>query len=96
MARHATALLALIAVSACGTNVDLGGGGDAAKLHDSGPPACLGAAPPDASAKCIGCKVGHVSPCQANGCFDGYYCELSRLDCQPMKEACEPEAGKRD
>ena len=35
---------------------------------------CKGYAPPDVTAACTACKT---PPCQANGCYGGYWCEMS-------------------
>jgi len=39
---------------------------------------CMGYAPPDVSAGCTACKT---PPCQANGCYGGYWCETSKDSC---------------
>jgi hypothetical protein len=90
---------ACILVMGCGTNVDLGGSTPPGR--DSGPPkadsaasSCPGAAAPDASAKCNACEDSHSCPAlQPNGCYGGYYCKLSRLDCEPLSEACDAGAA---
>jgi len=89
MARNACIALVAAALLGCGTNIDLGGVvADAAPPHDGSTSTCPGSAPPDAAAKCVACEAG-AAGCQANGCYGGYYCKLSRLDCQPMNEACD-------
>ena len=40
--------------------------------------ACMGYAPPAMSASCTACKT---PPCQANGCYGGYWCEMSTSKC---------------
>jgi hypothetical protein len=52
------------------TYYDSGSGG--------GETVCMGYAPPDVSAACTGCKT---PPCQANGCYGGYWCEVSADSC---------------
>jgi hypothetical protein len=110
--RHAVLALALLAFPACSTGVDLGGSpNDGAALHEDvradtsetgPPPSCPGYAAPDATAKCNACKAGSAgcpSTLQANGCYGGYYCELSHLDCKKPSDACgsgQFEAGKGD
>jgi hypothetical protein len=39
---------------------------------------CKGYAPPEITAGCTGCKT---PPCQANGCYGGYWCEMSKDSC---------------
>jgi hypothetical protein len=90
--KHALLTLACAAILACGTNVDLGGSAirmDGATMPDDGKaPLCPGYASPDTSAKCVACKPSSHD-CQPNGCYNGYYCELSRLDCTKRSEACD-------
>ena len=40
--------------------------------------ACMGYAPPTMSASCTACSS---PPCQANGCYGGYWCEMSTSKC---------------
>jgi hypothetical protein len=54
---------------------DSGGGGEI----------CKGYAPPAVSADCKSCDK---SPCQANGCYGGYWCEISDKYC-----AKDPPSG---
>ncbi len=46
---------------------------------------CNGYADPNTPAACHACKV---SPCQANGCFGGYYCDLGQTRCVPKPSGC--------
>ena len=46
---------------------------------------CAGFADPSTPAACHACKV---SPCQANGCFGGYYCDLTLSRCVPKPAGC--------
>ncbi|HSQ67901.1 MAG TPA: cytochrome c [Polyangiaceae bacterium] len=46
---------------------------------------CAGYADPSTPASCHACKV---APCQANGCFGGYYCELAESRCVPRPSGC--------
>jgi hypothetical protein len=97
--RHVVLALAWLAAPvACGTNVDLGGSADATadtatSRPDAMSPTCPGYAPPDAAAKCFACNAGSKG-CQANGCYNGYYCKLSPLDCRSMKDACDAGAAE--
>jgi hypothetical protein len=65
-------------------------------------PSCPGYAAPNVPAMCKACTAGQKgcpATLQPNGCYGGYYCELSDIDCQPMTHACDagrPEAGKSD
>jgi hypothetical protein len=49
---------------------DSGSGGDET--------VCKGYAPPDVTAGCTACST---PPCQANGCYGGYWCEMSKDSC---------------
>jgi hypothetical protein len=96
-ARHALFALAFACVGswACGTPVDLGGSADASPSPDvdAAPPVtCPGFAAPTTSAKCKACAPGSKgcpAMLQPNGCYGGYYCELSHRDCQSMNDACD-------
>jgi hypothetical protein len=50
--------------------------------------ACTGYDPPGAPAPCTACTAGAAN-CQANGCFNGYYCEVATVDCQPAPAGCD-------
>jgi hypothetical protein len=48
---------------------------------------CKGYAPPDVTASCSACKS---PPCQANGCYGGYWCEMSEDSChEDPPSGCE-------
>jgi hypothetical protein len=47
---------------------------------------CNGYATPTKTALCTGCGTSH--PCEANGCYNGYYCELAQLKCVPKPASC--------
>ena len=54
---------------------------------DSGTAAsCPGYAPPTTPAGCT-CNPA-IHPCTANGCYSGYYCELSALKCVTKPAGC--------
>jgi hypothetical protein len=83
------------ALVGCGTNIDLGGSADASL--DAG--ACPAFAPPAEDASCKACRHGS-SGCQANGCYNGYSCDVSERDCKSPGTACptgaDAEAGLHD
>lgn len=59
---------------------------------DTNPPAaqdpCPGfAVPNDSSGACTACQTAG-QPCQANGCYNGYYCELSTDKCRQKPSGC--------
>jgi len=74
-------LIALLAGAGCGASVDLGGGGGL----DSG--SCAAFAAPGTSAPCSACSAGSSS-CQANGCYNGYLCDVAERDCKAPGTAC--------
>jgi hypothetical protein len=83
---RARALVAAIGLSvsvACGTGVDLGGGGlgvtDAAITG-----AC---ASPTTTAPCYACSPKDKT-CQANGCYGGYSCDVVERDCKAPGTPC--------
>jgi hypothetical protein len=49
---------------------------------------CTGYDPPGAPAPCNACTAGAPN-CQANGCYGGFYCELSTNDCQRAPPGCD-------
>ena len=53
----------------------------------SAPPACPGYALPDESAGCKACQQSSPT-CQPNGCYNGYYCEVSVNKCRPKPGGC--------
>ncbi len=55
---------------------------DDASSEDGG---CAGYAGPTTPAACHACTT---APCQANGCFNGYYCDLSQTRCVPRPSGC--------
>jgi mono/diheme cytochrome c family protein len=66
---------------------------DDAGLDDAGfviitddAPSCDGYADPDTLASCHACSSGET--CQRNGCFGGYFCDLSALHCVPKPDGC--------
>ena len=90
-------ILLAIVVPACGANVDLGGGVDAAPdtareaAADSGG-TCPTFAAPSTSAPCEGCDKSDPT-CQPNGCFNGYFCDSSEPDCKAPGTPCgSPDA----
>jgi hypothetical protein len=61
--------------------------GSAARF-DASPGAlnCAAYAGPTVSAACHACLS---RPCQANGCFGGYYCDTSTWTCHPQPDGCK-------
>lgn len=55
--------------------------------HDAGDAGteCVGLAGPTTKAACHACGD---RPCQANGCFGGYICELKSETCHPLPPGC--------
>lgn len=49
--------------------------------------ACPGYALPDETATCHACQTSSTT-CQRNGCFNGYYCELSAQKCRAKPSGC--------
>ena len=85
-------LLPLFLVLACGTDVNLGGtadGSDARGASDARG-TCTTFAPPATAASCTGCSHGSPS-CQANGCFNSYFCDPVGHYCKPPGTACAPQ-----
>lgn len=61
---------------------------DASTVKDSGSTAaCPGYALPSDSASCNACQQSS-STCQPNGCYGGYYCELSGSKCRAKPSGC--------
>jgi hypothetical protein len=58
------------------------------KCEAGAPGACTGYEPPGAPAPCTACIAGAAN-CQANGCFNGYYCEVATQDCQQAPAGCD-------
>jgi hypothetical protein len=77
-----SALFAWLVATACGGDVDLGGGTTCNACDASD---CSKWIPPQTYAKCDGC---HGKSCQANGCFNGWYCYTASFDCQIPPVAC--------
>jgi hypothetical protein len=48
--------------------------------------ACPGYALPHETGTCHACTTSPT--CQPNGCFNGYYCELSSQKCRPKPSGC--------
>lgn len=77
-----------------GRSADAGAKADAtAKADTSAPPvvdsatACPGYALPSETAACKAC-LSSSPTCQPNGCFNGYYCNLSSDKCAPKPSGC--------
>ncbi len=88
--RHSVGALLAWALFACEANVDLGGSpGDAAADGADGA-TCATYAPPATTAPCTACSPGPT--CQPNGCFNGYYCDVSLPDCKPPGTTCSSTA----
>jgi hypothetical protein len=76
-------------LSACGSSIDLGGTAPANDADGGADAAsCPNLAPPATTAPCDGCSKGSKS-CQANGCFNGYLCNVSERDCKVPGTKCE-------
>jgi hypothetical protein len=55
---------------------------------DAGPPnACPGLADPSTTASCTSCTQ-YNQPCQANGCFGGWWCNVQTNKCQSPPQSC--------
>jgi mono/diheme cytochrome c family protein len=67
--------------------VDVGDGGVVIVTDDAGttPPPCPGFADPNTPAPCHACKT---PACQANGCYGGWFCDLSLARCEPKPAGC--------
>lgn len=52
---------------------------------------CAALIPPDRNAACDACYFVD-DPCQANGCFGGYFCDEDQTRCVPPPGACSPAA----
>ena len=77
-------VLGLLALSACGNDVDLGGTG---LVIDGATSRCGELVAPQLEAGCRGCSP--ASPeCQANGCYGGYWCNVNAMDCHAPPDAC--------
>lgn len=48
---------------------------------------CPGYAAPSEQAVCS-CSPATITPCSANGCYNGYYCRLSDQTCEPKPAGC--------
>jgi hypothetical protein len=78
---------------ACGEPVPLGGTAPGEAGADA--TSCPGLAAPDTKASCEGCTEGS-SGCQANGCFNGYLCDITgEPDCKAPGTSCSA-SGKPD
>jgi len=83
------ALAVLVAVLsatlvACGTDVDLGGGGGEGGLDVT---KCGDLVAPSVDAGCRACSRD-ASDCQANGCYGGYWCDTTSVDCHSAPLTC--------
>jgi hypothetical protein len=77
----------LFALAACGTDVDLGG--TAPTTGDGGVPVdhCGTLVAPSVDGGCHACSASS-SDCQANGCYGGYWCDTSSVDCHTPPKTC--------
>lgn len=55
---------------------------------DAGPAACPGYALPNDTASCHACGSTSTQTCQPNGCYGGYYCDLSTSKCGKKPAGC--------
>jgi hypothetical protein len=77
---------ATMSTIACGTDVDLGGGGPASP--DGGTvTSCGNLVAPSIDAGCRACDKT-ASDCQANGCYGGYWCDVAITDCHVPPKTC--------
>lgn len=60
---------------------------DASSAGADAATACPGYALPTESAPCHACQQTSTT-CQANGCYGGYYCNLSSQKCQTKPSGC--------
>ena len=74
---------------ACGTGVDLGGPFPDASVETSRAEAstCSTFAGPTTDAPCSACSEGSKG-CQPNGCYGGYFCDISEYDCKTPGTPC--------
>ncbi len=49
---------------------------------------CAGLAPPGVFAPCNACGF-QSNGCQANGCYNGWFCETARRYCEPPPASCD-------
>ncbi len=107
-ARRLGAFLLSSLLAACGTNVDLGGQADGASadgaadapsetVAETGADAdaegieCPGLADPHTPAACNACDP-QFRDCQANGCYNGWYCNVASRYCEPPPTTCDAGA----
>jgi hypothetical protein len=62
------------------------GKGSSSSSSSSGGAACTGHASPTASSVCNGCGTKHT--CQPNGCYNGYWCDLTTTKCVAKPAGC--------
>ncbi|MFO0670038.1 MAG: hypothetical protein U0235_10490 [Polyangiaceae bacterium] len=55
---------------------------------DAGPAPCPGYALPNDTAACHACGSTSTQTCQPNGCYGGYYCDLSTSKCSKKPAGC--------
>jgi hypothetical protein len=76
----------LLSLTACGTDVDLGGSsptsGDGAVVLQ-----CGDLVAPQVDAGCRACTPSS-SDCQPNGCYGGYWCDTPSTDCRTPPKTC--------
>ncbi len=75
---------------ACGMSIDLGGGQDGGMDADASGSTCSTYAPPATSAPCRACDPGSSCPLTANGCYNGFFCDIGELDCKAPGTPCSP------
>lgn len=89
-------------VSVCAPTVTCPGGtgpasgpGSGAGTVDSGTPACVPASSncdgydaPTTPSSCDSCTGSSSSPCQANGCYGGWYCDTATSKCHEAPSGC--------
>lgn len=75
---------ALFLLTACGTDVDLGGTG---ALSVDGGVTCGSLVSPAIDAGCRAC-TSSSGDCQSNGCYGGYWCNVDSLDCHAPPTTC--------
>ena len=76
------ALVLALALAGCGTDVDLGGsGGDGSVTQ------CGDLVAPVIEAGCRACSKD-AADCQPNGCYGGYWCNVTATDCRQPPASC--------
>lgn len=81
-------------VSACIPAGETCGGPGMADASTGGPTPCNGLVPPDTTACCSACSPG--ASCQANGCYNGWWCNTGTCHCQSPPSCSGGDGGAGD